>query len=118
MADSIITLHAEIKEAAGASLDPQRHDPKSARDLALEICRVLSGAMAEDRDHSPETMAVAVQTALETLISECERNGLCGAGMRIALAKSLLENGRARVRLQIDGDNFSGAAHEVDASVH
>lgn len=118
MTDNKITLHAEIDDASGPSLDPQRHDPGAARTLALELCQVLTGAMAADREHSPETMAVAVQTALETLISECERNGLSGASMRVALAKSLLENGKAYVRLEIDGDAFLGTAHDLDASVH
>lgn len=118
MSENRITLHAEIEDAKGPSLDPQRHDPGAARVLALELCQVLTAAMAEEREHSPETMAVAVQTALETLISECERNGLSGAGMRIALAKSLLENGKAYVRLEIDGDAFLGTAHDLDASVH
>lgn len=118
MTDNTITLHAEIEEKTGPALDPQRHDPKAARVLALELCSVLTGAMSEEREHSPETMAVAVQTALETLISECERNGVSGAGMRVALAKSLLENGKAYVRLEIDGDAFVGTSHDVDASVH
>lgn len=118
MSDNRITLHAEIEEKAGPALDPQRHDPGAARTLAVELCQVLTGAMSEEREHSPETMAVAVQTALETLISECERNGLSGSGMRIALAKSLLENGSAYVRLEIDGDAFVGTAHDLDASVH
>ena len=118
MNNNRITLHAEIEDREGPSLDPQRHDASSARALARQLCNVLTSSMATEPSHSPETMAVAVQTALETLISECERNGLSGAGMRVALAKSLLENGKAYVRLEIDGEAFLGTANDMDASIH
>ena len=90
----------------------------SARTLARQLCDVLTSNMETEPSHSPETMAVAVQTALETLICECERNGLSGASMRVALAKSLLENGKALVRLEIDGETFIGGADDHGVSVH
>ncbi|MEL6318233.1 MAG: hypothetical protein AAFR16_11420, partial [Pseudomonadota bacterium] len=64
-----ITLNAEIDGSDGRALDPQAHDASAARGIATDLCTALTEAYAKHENVRPETLAVAVQTVLETLLS-------------------------------------------------
>jgi hypothetical protein len=96
-----ITLRAEISTADGRSLDPKRHDSEAARAIATELCEALTEAYAAQDAARPETLAIAVQTVLETLLSGIEKEGVDTTTMRVALANSVLSNGRATVSIDV-----------------
>lgn len=98
-----ITLRAELSTAEGRSLDPQKHDGEAAREIATELCDALTKAYAAQEAARPETLAIAVQTVLETLLSGIEREGVDTTTMRVALANSVLANGRATVSIDVTG---------------
>lgn len=98
-----ITLFAELNEPAGPSLDPKNHDVDTARKLAEKLCETIVEAYYDGEQVRPETLAVGVQTALETLLSGFEREGVQAGVMRVALANSLLTNGKAQVKIEVDG---------------
>ncbi len=99
MTDENILLHAEIRDDTGPALDPERHEPKPAGALAKALCDALVEAYREQENARPETLAIAAQTLLETLLSGFEAEGVGTARMRIALANSVLSNGHAAVTI-------------------
>lgn len=113
-----IVLSAEITAKGGRALDPQNHDSDAARDIALDLCGALSESFGKHDNTRPETLAVAVQTVLETLISSIEREGVDAASMRVALANSMLVNGDAKVAIDVDGQRVPSFIPEVSSSVH
>ena len=113
-----ISLKATIDAAGGRALDPQNHDASQARDIALELCKALSESYGDRESARPETLAVAVQTVLETLISSIEREGVNAASMRVALANSMLVNGDAEVKIDVDGKRVPSAISEISKAVH
>lgn len=118
MTSEKITLKAEIVSVNTRALDPQNHDNEAARDIATKLCRALTAAYGEHDGVRPETLAVAVQTVLETLISGIEREGVNAASMRVALANSLLVNGDADVKIEIDGVAEPSGGPEIGATIH
>lgn len=113
-----ITLKAEIKGSEGRALDPQTHDAEIAREIAVDLCGALSDTYGKHEKVRPETLAVAVQTVLETLISGIEREGVDAASMRVALANSLLVNGDASVEININGKDVAATLAETGATIH
>ncbi len=113
-----ITLKAEIVGSDGKALDPQSHDAAIAREIAVDLCAALSDAYAKHEKVRPETLAVAVQTVLETLISGIEREGVDAASMRVALANSLLVNGDAQVEINVNGRRVPSILSEVGSTVN
>lgn len=99
-----ITLRAEVSTLDGRSLDPQKHDSEAARDIATHMCEALTQAYAARDAARPETLAIAVQTVLETLLSGIEKEGVDTTTMRVALANSVLSNGRATVKIDVSGE--------------
>lgn len=113
-----ITLRAEILGAGDRALDPTRHNADTARDLARELCDALANAYGKREDTvRPETLAIAVQTVLETLLSGFEREGVDAASMRVALANSLLVNGDGDVQIEVDGQPVASKLTDA-ATVH
>lgn len=113
-----IKMSAQILAGGGRALDPQNHDANAARDIAVELCSALSNSFGKHESVRPETLAVAVQTVLETLISSIEREGVNAASMRVALANSLLVNGDAAVQIEVDGKSVPTDIPEVSGSIH
>lgn len=113
-----ITLRAEITGAEGRALDPQSHDTETAREIAVSLCTALTDAYAKHEKVRPETLAVAVQTVLETLLSGIEREGVDGASMRVALANSLLVNGDASVQIDVDGRAVPSMLSDAASTLH
>ena len=113
-----ISMSAEIDAGAGRALDPQNHDATTARDIALELCSALSDSFGRHQEARPETLAVAVQTVLETLISSIEREGVDAASMRVALANSMLVNGEAKVKIDVDGKRVPSMIVEASRAIH
>lgn len=116
--DEHITLKAEITGGGGKALDPQRHESDIAREIAVDLCGALSKAYGKHDQVRPETLAVAVQTVLETLLSGIEREGVNAASMRVALANSLLVNGQAAVEIDVNGKRVPSKVHEVGSTIH
>ncbi|MEM9724807.1 MAG: hypothetical protein AAF909_05005 [Pseudomonadota bacterium] len=113
-----ISLSAVIEAGSNRALDPQQHDANAARDIALELCSALSESYGRHAEARPETLAVAVQTVLETLISSIEREGVDAASMRVALANSLLVNGDAEVSIDVDGKPVPSIIADVSRAIH
>lgn len=113
-----ITLSAEIEGAEGRALDPQNHDTEIARTIATDLCNALAEAYNKHETVRPETLAIAVQTVLETLLSGIEREGVDAASMRVALANSMLVNGKAVVKIQVDGKPAPSILTECGATIH
>ena len=109
-----ITLRAEISTADGRSLDPKKHDGAAAREIATELCEALTQAYAAQEAARPETLAIAVQTVLETLLSGIEKEGVDTTTMRVALANSVLSNGRATVSIDVAGESVTVAEAEPE----
>lgn len=105
MSDDTILLRAEIREDTGPALDPERHEPKVAGALAKALCDAMVEAYRELDQARPETLAVAAQTMLETLLSGFEDEGVATSRMRVALANSLLSNGHAAVTIELGGQD-------------
>lgn len=118
MSDDTILLSAEIREDTGPSLDPERHEPKIAGALAKSLCDALVEAYRGQDSARPETLAVAVQTMLETLLSGFEDEGVSTARMRIALANSLLVNGHASVTIDMGGEKPTPFSAPTSTRVH
>lgn len=113
-----ISMKAEIEAGSGRALDPQNHDSNVAREIALELCTALSSAFGKHDQARPETLAVAVQTVLETLISSIEKEGVDAASMRVALANSMLVNGDAEVSIDVGGKRVPSTIMEISKAVH
>lgn len=113
-----ITLRAEITGGGDKALDPQRHESDVAREIAVDLCGALSNAYGKHEKVRPETLAVAVQTVLETLLSGIEREGVNAASMRVALANSLLVNGQAAVEIDVNGRRVPSKIAEVGSTIH
>lgn len=113
-----ITMKAEITGGGDRALDPQRHQSDISRDIAVDLCGALSKAYGKHEQVRPETLAVAVQTVLETLLSGIEREGVNAATMRVALANSLLVNGQGSVEIDVNGQNAPSAFAEVGSTIH
>ncbi|MEL6979938.1 MAG: hypothetical protein AAGM38_14810 [Pseudomonadota bacterium] len=113
-----IALSATIQAGPGRALDPQKHDAQEARDIAVALCNALTTSFSNNEKTRPETLAVAVQTVLETLISSIEREGVDAASMRIALANSMLVNGEAQVKIDIDGKRVPSSIAELSKAIH
>ena len=113
-----ITLNAQIVGADGRALDPQNHDSDTARKIATDLCSALAEAYGKHETVRPETLAIAVQTVLETLLSGIEREGVDAASMRVALANSVLVNGRADVTIEVDGKQVPSLLADGGATVH
>lgn len=118
MTQEKITLTAKIDSPEGRALDPQNHDSDLAREIARELCEAMTKSYA-DRDHvGAETLAIAAQTMIETLMSGIEREGVNCASMRVALANSLLVNGDAQVEIAIDGKPVPSMLGGGGATLH
>ena len=113
-----ISLKAEIVAGEGRALDPQNHDATAARSIAVELCNALSDAFSRHDAARPETLAVAVQTVLETLISSIEKEGVDAASMRVALANSMLVNGDAEVSIDVGGTRVPSTIAEISKAIH
>ena len=113
-----ISLNAEIEAGEGRALDPQNHDANAARSIALELCSALSSSFNKHEDARPETLAIAVQTVLETLISSIEKEGVDAASMRVALANSMLVNGDAKVSIDVGGKRVPSSIAEISKAIH
>lgn len=113
-----ITLRAEIDNDQGRALDPQAHDPSAARGIATDLCNALTQAYTKHDGVRPETLAVAVQTVLETLLSGVEREGVHASGMRVALANSLLVNGDARVQIEVGDERVPSILPPSSGTLH
>ncbi len=113
-----ITLTAEIVSAEGRALDPQNHDDSVARDIARELCDAMVECYGRRQDVGPETLAIAAQTMLETLMSGIEREGVDCASMRVALANSLLVNGQAQVEIAVDGKRVPSFLGDGGTTIH
>ena len=109
---------AEIAGATSRALDPLRYDADAARLIAKDLCEALTDSYDRRGAVRPETLAVAVQTVLETLLCGVEREGVDAASMRVALANSMLVNGRAEVRIMVDGKPTPSLFCESGARVH
>ena len=118
MSTEKITLKAEITSTNGRALDPQNHDSNVAREIARELCDTMTKSYAGRDDVRPETLAIAAQTVIETLMSGIEREGVDCASMRVALANSLLVNGSATVEIDVDGERMPTSFAEVGDTVH
>ncbi|MEO1329680.1 MAG: hypothetical protein AAFW46_08460 [Pseudomonadota bacterium] len=114
----LITLNAEIREDTGPALDPERHEPKMAGDLAKSLCDALVEAYRTQESARPETLAVAAQTMLETLLSGFEAEGVGTGRMRVALANSLLVNGHASVSIDVTGASVPSFISAANARMH
>lgn len=113
-----ITLRAEMATGIGRSLDPQKHDSDAARVIATDLCDALTDAYAKQDGARPETLAIAVQTVIETLLSGIEREGVDTTTMRVALANSVLSNGRATVSIDVSGDKNPLIRLDAGATLH
>lgn len=113
-----ISLSAIIDAGAGRALDPQKHNAEEARQIAVELCNALTSSFSRHDKTRPETLAVAVQTVLETLISSIEREGVNAASMRVALANSMLVNGDAEVKIDVDGKRVPSSIAEISKAIH
>lgn len=113
-----ITIQAEITGSDGRSLDPQQHDVDVARAIATELCNALASSYEKQDTARPETLAIAVQTVLETLLSGIEREGVNCASMRVALANSMLANGNATVTIEVDGEPAPSLLTECGSTIH
>lgn len=113
-----IALKAEVESAVGRALDPQRHESDDARMIASELCNALTDVYADHGSVRPETLAIAVQTVLETLLSGIEREGVDTVAMRVALANSLLSNGGAEVSIDIAPTEAPARVTRGDATLH
>lgn len=118
MSGEKITLKAEIVSADGQALDPQNHDGAMAREIARELCEAMTQSYAKHTEVGPETLAVAAQTMIETLMSGIEREGVDCASMRVALANSMLVNGAATVEINVDGKRVPSVIAEGGSTIH
>lgn len=118
MSGEKITLKAEIVSSEARALDPQNHDTDLARDIARELCEAMTQCYSKRADVGPETLAIAAQTMIETLMSGIEREGVNCASMRVALANSLLVNGDATVEIAIDGRKVPSILGDGGSTVH
>ncbi len=112
-----ISLKAEVTTADGRSLDPQKHDSDAAREIAAELCEALTQAYAAQDAVRPETLAISVQTVLETLLSGIEKEGVDTTTMRVALANSVLSNGRATVKIDVSGEPMAAVEPETEQEI-
>ena len=112
-----ISIRAEVTTADGRSLDPQKHDSEAAREIAAELCEALTGAYAAQDAVRPETLAISVQTVLETLLSGIEKEGVDTTTMRVALANSVLSNGRATVKIDVSGEPMTETEQAVEQNI-
>lgn len=118
MTRETITLKAAIESTEGRALDPQNHDSALARDIARELCEAMTESYARYEHVGPETLAIAAQTMIETLISGIEREGVNCASMRVALANSLLVNGDAAVEIAVNGRSVPSILSEGGNTIH
>ena len=118
MSTEKITLRAQIVSTEGRALDPQNHDSDAAREIARELCEAMTKSFASREHVGPETLAIAAQTMIETLMSGIEREGVDCASMRVALANSLLVNGDATVEIDVDGKSVPSILGDGGATLH
>ncbi|MCI4663319.1 MAG: hypothetical protein MRY74_01235 [Neomegalonema sp.] len=118
MAGEVIKMKAQIVGSDERALDPQNHDSEMAREIAKELCDAMTKSYGERDDVRPETLAIAAQTVIETLMSGIEREGVNCASMRVALANSLLVNGDAKVEIEVDGESMPSSFGDGGATFH